>query len=95
MLRRVSENIANGAYRRSGWVDEGVPYHEFFENIVLDGSLEEVLLHTLLFGGSYVPEALRDRRNNAIVIRRLRETCVLLSVQVQHTQLRLSTFVTP
>lgn len=58
VLRRVSENIADDAHRRLGWVDEGVSHHELFENIVLDGALEEVLLHALIFSCSYVPEAL-------------------------------------
>lgn len=68
VLRRVSENITNDAHRRLGWVDEGVAHHELFENIVLDGALEEVLLHALIFGCSYVPEALSQiEGNNAIL----------------------------
>lgn len=65
MFRRISEDVANDAHRRLRGVDEGVADHELFEDVVLDGALEEVLLHTLFFRCSYVPGSWTNRRGNA------------------------------
>lgn len=94
VFRCVSENITDDAHRWLGWVDEGIPHHELFENIVLDGALEEVLLYALIFGCSYVPGALAQVEENITIIsRRSHEACVMPSVQQQYVQLYPSTLL--
>lgn len=61
VFRRIPEDVAYDAHRRLGGIDEGVADHELFEDVVLDGALEEVLLHTLLFRCSYIPGSWADR----------------------------------
>ena len=65
VFRRIPEDVPYDAHRRLGGIDEGVADHELFEDVVLDGALEEVLLHTLLFRCSYIPGTWADRRGSA------------------------------
>ena len=54
ILAGVLHDIANDFHRWCWWVDVSVAHHEFFENIVLDGTCELLRLNALFFGGHNV-----------------------------------------
>ena len=43
VLRGVAENVGDDLHRRLGRIDIGIPHHEFFEDVVLDGAGQLVL----------------------------------------------------
>ena len=61
-LRRVSEDVGNDAHRGFGRINVGVPHHVFLEDVVLNGAVELLRRHTLLFGGHDVEGHDRDDR---------------------------------
>ncbi len=46
--RRVGEDVGNDPHRGLGRIDVGVPHHELFEDVVLDGARELGRRHALL-----------------------------------------------
>jgi hypothetical protein len=64
LLRRVLDDVADGAHARLGREDVGVADHELLEDVVLDGPAQLVLRHALLFGRHHV--AGQHRQHGAI-----------------------------
>ena len=62
VLRRVGEDVADDAHGRRGRIDERVPHHELFEDVVLDGPGQQVLAHPLLLGCDDVERQNRQHR---------------------------------
>ncbi len=54
VLRGVLEDVGDDFHRGQGRVDVGVAHHELLEDVVLDGALQLLLRHALLFGGDDV-----------------------------------------
>ena len=50
----VTNNIRDYAHRGLRGIDIGIAHHEFFENVVLQGSSKLLRCHTLLFCGHYI-----------------------------------------
>ena len=63
-LRRVGDDVGDDAHRGRGRIDVGVPHHELFEDVVLDGAGEQLLLHALLFARD--DEAGQHRQHRAV-----------------------------
>jgi len=53
--RRIFENIGDDAHGRLGRINVGIPHHELFQNVVLNGAGQFFLGNALLFRGHDVP----------------------------------------
>ena len=58
--RCIAEYIGNDAHGSFRRIDIGVTHHVFFEDVVLDGAIEQFWLHALFFRGNYVKGHDRD-----------------------------------
>ena len=64
MLAGVIENIRDDPHRGFGRINIGVPHHELFQNIVLNGACQLLGLNALLFSGHHIKR--QDRQNSAV-----------------------------
>ena len=62
--RREGEDVGDDAHRGFGRIDVGVPHHELFEDVVLDGAGELGRRHALLLAGDDVER--QDRQHRAV-----------------------------
>ena len=64
VLGGVFENITNDTHGHSRWVNVGVTYHEFLQDIVLNGTCKDLLVDALFDAGGN--EECQDRKNGAV-----------------------------
>ena len=64
VLGGVFENITNDTHGHSRWVNVGVTYHEFLQDIVLNGTCKDLLVDALFDASGN--EECQNRKNGAV-----------------------------